>query len=221
MNEKRSVTDVRNMLDDIEQRAKSIAAGSACSGEPSGPSALIDTDGEVWVKASGFTPLEFLTYAYRNVLNDTKDRIAAAKAVLEYVHVPLAKGTKIDTSDGSFDASKLSDAELDQFNELLGRMQSQQARKWSLPEFSFENRVGLPQKFSLPEFHFKNRVGLPQKFLEFAFPYLPILDTDDRRSARRARRVSAPCLGKISLQAKSNHRAKSLALASLMPSLSW
>lgn len=47
------------------------------------------TDQVNWVRRTGETPLEFLTRMYRHPFVDRKDRIAAARAVQDYVHQKL------------------------------------------------------------------------------------------------------------------------------------
>lgn len=44
----------------------------------------------LWIRSSGPTPVEFLARTYRNPFMDAKDRVAAAKALLEYTHTKLA-----------------------------------------------------------------------------------------------------------------------------------
>jgi hypothetical protein len=44
-----------------------------------------------WVRRSGPTPVEFLARAYRNPVIEMRDRIAAAKALLDYTHRKLAQ----------------------------------------------------------------------------------------------------------------------------------
>jgi hypothetical protein len=93
------------------------------------PSALLDgTTEEAWIKAQGWTPLEYLTHTYRNPWQETKDRIAAAKAVLEYVHRKLPQRIELQgdiTETRKLTAEslgKLSDDELTVFTKLLEKL---------------------------------------------------------------------------------------------------
>ncbi|CAB4142992.1 hypothetical protein UFOVP435_43 [uncultured Caudovirales phage] len=44
-----------------------------------------------WIRRSGATPVEFLARAYRNPVLEMRDRVAAAKALLDYTHRKLAQ----------------------------------------------------------------------------------------------------------------------------------
>lgn len=80
-------------IDDIVEKFLSSETGWP---EP-GPSELTQDDVETWVKSRGWTPLEFLTHTYRNGQQRMEHRIAAAKAVLEYVHRKLPAKLEIKT----------------------------------------------------------------------------------------------------------------------------
>ena len=92
------------------------------------PALADDLDPEAaWVRAKGWTPLEFLVHCYRNPWVRHSDRITAAKAVLEYVHRPKTKRLEVSGPGGGpaavVDASALSalgDDELERLWRLLG-----------------------------------------------------------------------------------------------------
>lgn len=93
------------------------------------PSELLDgTAEDLWVKSRGWTPLEYLTHTYRNPWQETKDRIAAAKAVLDFVHKKLpqkieVEGNVVETKKlKAENLSKLTDKELEVFTKLLEKM---------------------------------------------------------------------------------------------------
>lgn len=92
--------------------------------DASGPSELGAQDVATWTAASGWTPIEFLTHAYRNPWQKMPDRIAAAKAVLEYNHRKLPTNVEVDLQSRNLtlDAnalSALSDKELALLEKLL------------------------------------------------------------------------------------------------------
>lgn len=82
-----------------------------------------------WIRARGWTPLEFLVYAYRSPFIKVADRINAAKAVLDYAHkrIPTAYTVGSDGKPvllpvpvrGGMDLSNLSEPELDALAALL------------------------------------------------------------------------------------------------------
>lgn len=90
------------------------------------PSELLDgTAEELWVKSRGWTPLEYLTHTYRNPWQETKDRIAAAKAVLEYCHRKVSQSVDVNVTHKKLSVdglSKLSDSELEVFTKLLEKI---------------------------------------------------------------------------------------------------
>lgn len=95
----------------------------------SGPSELDGLGDDVWVKASGATPLEFLTHTYRNGFQRMEHRISAAKAVLDYTHRKLPARVELSGDLGGrnvqLDAvalAKLSDKELEQMMKLLEKI---------------------------------------------------------------------------------------------------
>lgn len=96
--------------------------------EANSPSELLSTPEELWVKSQGWTPLEYLTHTFRNPWQETRDRISAAKAVLEYVHRKLPQrveieGNVVETKKLSTEGlSKLSDKELELFTKLIEKM---------------------------------------------------------------------------------------------------
>lgn len=103
-----------------------------------GPSKLTDTPLELlndpdalWVRMSGWTPLEYLTFCYRNPYQKPSDRIAAAKAVMEHAHravreirvsgnpaAPLLAGVAVTPKT----LSSLSDDDLAAFTALLEKL---------------------------------------------------------------------------------------------------
>jgi len=92
------------------------------------PSTL-PTDGEAeWIRLQGATPLEFLAGIYKCPFQETRDRINAAKAILDYVHRKLpqrveVEGTMRDTRKITADnLARLSDQELEAFTALLGKL---------------------------------------------------------------------------------------------------
>lgn len=97
--------------------------------DASGDSALGAQDEVDWVKASGWTPLEFLTHTYRNGFQRMEHRIAAAKAVLDYAHRKLPARVEISGNVAgqniALDAvalSKLTDKEIDQLLAMLEKI---------------------------------------------------------------------------------------------------
>lgn len=84
-----------------------------------------------WAKRSGLTPIEFLCDAYRNPFNPMKERINAAKSVMEYVHKKIAAELKVkgDASAplmvAKMDVSRLSDEELVLLAGLLEKVGAQ------------------------------------------------------------------------------------------------
>lgn len=94
--------------------------------DASGPSQLGAQDIATWTVASGWTPVEFLTHLYRNPWQKTQDRIAAAKAVLEYNHRKLPEKLEIAGRGISLDMAalaKLSDKELATLEKILEKAQ--------------------------------------------------------------------------------------------------
>lgn len=99
------------------------------------PSALpplpddVDPDA-AWVRASGWSPLEYLTHCYRNPWMKTSDRVAAARAVLDYAHKRMPQrlalgGDPANPIIPSFSPAALSaltDIEVDQLRALLDKL---------------------------------------------------------------------------------------------------
>ena len=119
-----------DFLDQMEELSEKkdlekLAEGVLCHS----PSEITDAEAEdLWVKSRGWTPLEFLTHTFRNPWTDMRDRISAARSVLEYVHRKLPQRievggemtqTKKITAEG---LGKLSDAELEIFTKLLEKL---------------------------------------------------------------------------------------------------
>jgi hypothetical protein len=97
--------------------------------DASGDSALGSQDEDVWVKASGWTPLEFLTHTYRNGFQKMEHRITAAKAVLDYTHRKMPSRLELSGElagqNIALDAialSKLSDKEIDTLLAMLEKI---------------------------------------------------------------------------------------------------
>lgn len=84
------------------------------------------TPEETYVVQTGETPLEFLASVYRTPAHDIKDRVVAAKAILEYTHrkVPTKSETTVSMTHAAIDPALfkgLSDDELKQLVEMLAR----------------------------------------------------------------------------------------------------
>lgn len=93
---------------------------------------------QFWTIQQGWTPLEFLVNTYRNPYVRTTDRIAAARATLEYIHrnIPRAGLLGMDprnpippgvlTPTGAvLNVKRLSDKELEMLERLLAKMESE------------------------------------------------------------------------------------------------
>lgn len=109
----------------------------AAAAEPSGLDPLPDDlmPDAAWVRARGWSPLEFLVYAYRNPWLKISDRISAARATLDYAHRKLPQTVQVTGADGApvvlraagvaltpENLAKLSDAELDTFRAVLEKL---------------------------------------------------------------------------------------------------
>lgn len=91
----------------------------------------IDPDA-AWIRATGWTPLEFLTHTYRNPWQKPSDRISAAKAILDYAHRRLPQELKLSGTPGAPLVSgvaltpaalaSLTDSELETLTKLLDKM---------------------------------------------------------------------------------------------------
>jgi hypothetical protein len=97
---------------------------------PSPDTADLGEDGE-WVRESGVTPLEFLVRAYRHPLQKPSDRIAAAKAVLDYAHkktVQMKLEGSLDVNQKTQmtpgDLEKLSDKDLATLMKIYEKMEA-------------------------------------------------------------------------------------------------
>lgn len=104
-------------------------SASQFSIDASGPSGIGDMSDDAWVRAQGWTPLEFLTHTYKNPFQKMGDRIAAAKAALDYTHrkLPTRVEAQIEGAVGvrSLDAAalaKLSDSELEVLSKILEKV---------------------------------------------------------------------------------------------------
>ena len=92
--------------------------------DASGPSAITEEEIATWVKASGWTPIEFLVHTYRNGFQKMEHRISAAKAILEYAHRKLPSKLEVDMKSKSLvldsnALSALSDKELAMLEKIL------------------------------------------------------------------------------------------------------
>ena len=101
------------------------------NGLPSQAEGLDDTQAATirWLQSSGETPLEYLTSVYRDVDNEVKtsDKIAAARALLDYVHRKVPQKQEIETTNGApkIEPSllrSLSAKELDILENLIKKM---------------------------------------------------------------------------------------------------
>lgn len=82
------------------------------------------TPEEEFITSTGPTPLEFLAEVYRSPLHDPKDRINAAKAILEYTHrkLPTKAETNVNLSGPKLNPAMLqglTDSELETLIKLL------------------------------------------------------------------------------------------------------
>jgi len=111
--------DPKRVLSDVNRIEDLLSIGI-------GDSELRDPlEDESWVRSTGKTPLEFLTAVYRHPLVQMRDRISAAKTVVEYTH--MKKPSSIEMTGRNGDAIKvsgamlagLSDAELETMQRLL------------------------------------------------------------------------------------------------------
>lgn len=106
----------------VRQMSEAFADGSV----PEGTSVEAE-----WAKRSGLTPIEFLCDAYRNPFNPMKERINAAKSVMEYVHKKIAAELKLKgdpsapLSVARLDVARLSDDELTLLAALLEKVGAQ------------------------------------------------------------------------------------------------
>lgn len=87
----------------------------------------IEEDG-LWVRESGVSPLEFLTLVYRHPLVPMKERITAARSVLEIAHRKIPQRGELSGPEGEplfagYDLSKLSNEELKKLEALVKKAQ--------------------------------------------------------------------------------------------------
>lgn len=113
---------------EVEQLHQQLLEAWADGTVPEGTTA----EAEV-IKRSGLTPIEFLCNAYRNPFNPMKERINAAKSVMEYVHKKIATELKVKGDPSAplgvarLDVGKLSDDELVQLAALLEKVGADEA----------------------------------------------------------------------------------------------
>jgi len=91
------------------------------------------TPDELWVRTQGWTPLEFLSFVYRNPFLPMAQRVNAAKSLLEFVHKPRARmleamgqdgdGGEVTLSSGRvLNLGELNDTDLDAVARVLDRV---------------------------------------------------------------------------------------------------
>ncbi len=122
---KTSEDEIKTLLS-AEEDAPLASEDNSFTIDASGPSDLGTQDVDAWVKASGWTPVEFLTHTYRNPWQKMPDRISAAKAILDYTHRKLPARIEVENSGtvgiAKLDASalsKLSAKELETLEKIL------------------------------------------------------------------------------------------------------
>ena len=83
------------------------------------------TPEEEWIASSGKTPLEFLSDVFRDPSNEIKDRISAAKYVLDYAHKKLptesvvSGGLSLKNTLDTKTLMKLSDTDIESLMVIL------------------------------------------------------------------------------------------------------
>ena len=111
--------EAQAVADDMLKTYEDLAAGPSDI-----PDALDDPD---WVRSTGKTPIEFLTAVYRHPLPLLRDRITAAKTVVEYTSRTMPSALELTGLNGgplkvsSAMLSALSDAELADLEALLAK----------------------------------------------------------------------------------------------------
>lgn len=103
----------------IQRERKMLASALGLSGSDSLPDQSVDLQDTQaatikWIQQTGETPLEFLAATYRNDGVKVGERIAAARALLDYVHRKVPVKQEIETEDKT--APKLSLAALKGLN---------------------------------------------------------------------------------------------------------
>ncbi len=103
----------------IQRERKMLASALGLSGSDSLPDQSVDLQDTQaatikWIQQTGETPLEFLAATYRDDAVKVGERIAAARALLDYVHRKLPTKQEIETEDKT--APKLSLAALKGLN---------------------------------------------------------------------------------------------------------
>jgi hypothetical protein len=95
---------------------------------------------ELWARMSGWTPLEFLTFAYRNPYLPMSQRISAAARVMDVIHKAKPKevsgpggqplgGFSPMGGLGQLDMSKLSDADLLTLEEIVSKARGEKPQE--------------------------------------------------------------------------------------------
>jgi hypothetical protein len=121
----------------IEAMLERIRALSLDGGPPSSQIPVPQEDletltpDELWVRTQGWTPLEFLSFVYRNPFLPMAQRVNAAKSLLEFVHKPRARMLEAMGQDGDgqvtltsgrvLNLGELNDADLDAVARVLDR----------------------------------------------------------------------------------------------------
>lgn len=103
----------------IQRERKMLASALGLSGSDSLPDQSVDLQDTQaatikWIQQTGETPLEFLAATYRDDAVKVGERIAAARALLDYVHRKVPVKQEIETEDKT--APKLSLAALKGLN---------------------------------------------------------------------------------------------------------
>ena len=116
----------------IQKERKMLAEALGLSGTgklPDQGDGLDDTQAATvrWIQSTGQTPIEFLADTYRNEELKPNDRIAAARAMLDYVHKKVPTKQEIETNTGApkIDPAMLrglTPAELDVLEALVKKM---------------------------------------------------------------------------------------------------
>lgn len=86
-----------------------------------------------WVRRTGATPLEFLVRAYRNPLYDPQDRIAAARAAMDFVHKRMPKTEIVRNPDGELREATIREKLLDRVEGLARQVGAAEAAGPSSP----------------------------------------------------------------------------------------
>lgn len=108
-----------------------LGLGQDADGFPAQSVGLEDTQAATvrWIQQTGQTPLEFLADTYRDDANRPGDRIAAARAMLDFVHRKVPVKTEVETKEitepklNAEILKGLNDKELSLLQDLLTKLQ--------------------------------------------------------------------------------------------------